>query len=259
MTSGSTSSKTEMAGLDIKGFVEASFSDWDGRVSTVVFLPGCNLRCRFCQNGSLILRPAELASVPFESLSSYLESHREWIDGVVLTGGEPTLLDGLADFVRSIRALGFAVKLDTNGTRPDALEDLFKADLVDYTAMDVKAPLDWRYHRVAGVSVDLEAIRRSITMIRAAGGDSYEFRTTLVPGLVEAGEVMEIARLLEGAGRYVLQKFVPDNCLDTSLRRAIPFDDAAALDLAKRVEAHVRRCFYRGKAGTILALPKGPA
>lgn len=248
-----------MASLEIKGFVEASFSDWDGKVATVVFLPGCNLRCPFCQNGDLILRFAELATVAFASLTGYLEKHTGWIDGVVLTGGEPTLHEGLADFIKSIRALGLGVKLDTNGTRPHVLENLFGAGIVDYTAMDVKAPLDQRYHRAAGVTVDLEAIRRSIDVIRSAGRDRYEFRTTLVPGLVEEGDVMEIARSLEGAGRYVLQKFVPANCLDASLRRAIPFDDAAAHDLARRAGAHVGRCFYRGKAGTVLSPPRGPA
>jgi pyruvate formate lyase activating enzyme len=247
-----------MPSLEIKGFVEASFSDWDGKVSTVVFFPGCNLRCPFCQNGDLILRPAELPTVAFASLSGYLERHRGWIDGVVLTGGEPTLLDGLADFVRSIRALGLEIKLDTNGTNPRVIEDLFGAGLVDYTAMDVKAPLDERYHRAAGVRVDIGEIRRSIEVVRSRGQDSYEFRTTLVPGLVGEDDVMEIARSLEGAARYVLQKFMPDKCLDTSLRRAIPFTDAAAHDLARRATAHVGSCFYRGKAGTILSLPQGP-
>jgi pyruvate formate lyase activating enzyme len=241
------------------GFVEASFSDWDGKVATVAFLAGCNLRCPCCQNADLVVRPERLATVPFDVLRAYLESHVGWIDGIVLTGGEPTLSEGLAGLIKPIRALGMGIKLDTNGTRPDALESLYAAGLVDYTAMDVKAPLDARYSRAAGVAVDLSAIKRSIDLIRSTGVDAYEFRTTLVPGLVGGDEVMEIARALEGAGRYVLQKFVPDNCLDTSLRRALPFGDQAALDLAGRASAHVGRCFYRGKAGTVLSPPRGPA
>jgi pyruvate formate lyase activating enzyme len=114
--------------------------------------------------------------------------------------------------------------------------------------MDVKAPLDQRYHRAAGGSVDLEAIRRSIDLVRS-GSRCYEFRTTLVPGLLCEDDVMEIARSLRGAARYVLQRFVPDKCLDTSLRQAVPFTDDAALDLAMRAGAHVEACVYRGRTG----------
>ncbi|MFH1219432.1 MAG: anaerobic ribonucleoside-triphosphate reductase activating protein [Candidatus Eisenbacteria bacterium] len=246
-----------MKSLEIKGFVEASFCDWDGRVSSVVFLPGCNLRCPFCQNGDLILQPESMTSIDFASLRAYLSRNREWIDGVVVTGGEPTIWDDLPQLLLWIKDLGFPLKLDTNGTRPDLLKLLVDRGLVDYIAMDLKAPLDARYAVATGVHVDLGAITRSIEIVRSCPGDAYEFRTTLVPGLVGEQEVVEIARSIEGAARYVLQQFVPGNSLDKSLRRAIPYTDDFAFHLIGKARTHVRFCFFRGRAGTSPSLGGG--
>jgi pyruvate formate lyase activating enzyme len=239
-----------MKGLEIKGFVEASFCDWDGKISTVIFLPGCNLRCPFCQNGQLVVEPEKTPSVDFLLVRDYLVRNREWIDGVVVTGGEPTIWAELQDLLRDIKALGLGVKLDTNGTRPDVLEDLIGRNLVDYVAMDLKAPLDGRYARLAGCDLDLDAIRKSIAIISSARGlgDAYEFRTTLVPGLVGEAEVEEIARAISGAARYVLQQFIPQNTLAGNLRKAIPYSDDFVLHLVETARPHVRFCFFRGKA-----------
>ncbi|MFZ1946560.1 MAG: anaerobic ribonucleoside-triphosphate reductase activating protein [bacterium] len=244
--------KASMARLEIKGFVEASFCDWDGRISAVVFLAGCNLRCPFCQNGDLVLAPERLESTGFDTLSDYLCRNREWIDGVVLTGGEPTISDGLQELAGRLKALGFGVKLDTNGTRPDVVRQMIDRGLVDYVAMDVKAPLDERYGAAAGAAVDLGAIRSSIATVMSMPGEAYEFRTTLVPGLVGEGEVEEVARAVRGAARLVLQQFVPDKCLDTGLRGAVPYTDAAVEGMVGRAHAHVKRCFFRGKPGSVL-------
>lgn len=167
--------------------------------------------------------------------------------------------DGLGGLAESVRKLGFPVKLDTNGTRPEVLRDLLEAGLVDYVAMDIKAPLDWRYERAAGVAVDLADIARSIDLVRSAAGVPYEFRTTLVPGIAGGEEVAAIARSIEGAAKYVLQQFVPDNCLDSALRGAIPFTDAAAREFARRAGAHVKSCSYRGKTGTDFSSQGRPA
>jgi pyruvate formate lyase activating enzyme len=241
-----------MASLEIKGFVEASFSDWDGRISSVVFLAGCNFRCPFCQNGDLVVAPERLESTGFDPLGKYLARNKDWIDGVVLTGGEPTLWDDLPDLARRIKSLSFAVKLDTNGTRPDMLRRLRDRALVDYVAMDVKAPLDGRYGAAAGAAVDLDAIRSSIEAVMSWPGAAYEFRTTLVPGLVGEAEVEEVARAVRGAARLALQQFVPDKCLDTGLRRAVPYTDAAIEKMVERARAHVERSFFRGKPGSVL-------
>jgi pyruvate formate lyase activating enzyme len=236
----------------IKGFVETSFCDWDGKISSVIFLPGCNLRCPFCQNGDLILRYGDLPTIDFETVAHSLKQHRDWIDGVVITGGEPTLRAGLPDLAGEIKSLGFGIKLDTNGTRPDVIADLTGRGLVDYIAMDLKAPLDERYDRAAGVSVDLELIRRSIAIIISLG-DSYEFRTTLVPELIGEDEIRGIAEEIDGARRYILQRFVPQNSLDNSMRRAIPYDDSFVSRLVNLASEHVQTCFYRGKIGVGLS------
>lgn len=236
----------------IKGFVETSFCDWDGKISSVIFLPGCNLRCPFCQNGSLVTGYEDLPTVNLGLIEDYLRAKSDWIDGVVITGGEPTIWPGLPDLAREIRGWGFGIKLDTNGTNPGMLEGLGGEGLVDYVAMDIKSALDERYHRAAGTKVDLEAVRRSIAYILSLGG-SYEFRTTLVPGIVGEEEVEEIAGSIEGARKYVLQRFVPDNSLDTPLRQALPYQDAFIAQLVDTAGTYVHECFYRGRTGAGLS------
>jgi pyruvate formate lyase activating enzyme len=236
----------------IKGFVETSFCDWDGKISSVIFLPGCNLRCPFCQNGPLVTGYEDLPTVDLDLIAGYLRGKRDWIDGVVITGGEPTIWAGLAELAADIKRWGFGVKLDTNGTNPDALRDLLGEGLVDYVAMDVKSALDERYHRAAGVTVDLEALRRSIAGLLSLG-EACEFRTTLVPGIVGGDEVEEIAKSIEGARKYVLQRFVPDNSLDRPLRQALPYRDDFIAQLVERAGTYVHKCFYRGRTGTALS------
>jgi pyruvate formate lyase activating enzyme len=241
-----------MKTFEIKGFVETSLCDWDGYLSSVIFLPGCNLRCPFCQNGDLVVRPDELPGVAFDTVTDFLRRNTNWIDGVVITGGEPTLHTDLADLAGEIKRRDFLVKLDTNGTRPDVIEDLIRQDLLDFVAMDVKAPLDERYHDAAGTEVDLEALRRSIDITRGLR-DRSEFRTTLVPGLVGEEDVLGIAAAIEGARKYVLQRFVPENSLDNSLRGAIPYDESFVSHLLERAGKYVDSATYRGKLGVGLS------
>lgn len=236
----------------IKGFVETSFCDWDGRISSVIFLPGCNFRCPFCQNGALVTAPGELPTVEFDIIAGYLRSKSDWIDGVVITGGEPTIWAGLPELIREMKGMGLGVKLDTNGTNPDMVETLTGEGMLDYVAMDIKSALDERYNGAAGADVDLEAIRRSIDLLMSRG-DSYEFRTTLVPGLVGEDEIDSIARSIEGARKYALQRFVPDNSLDMPLRQTLPYQDDFIAQLVERAKVHVAGCFYRGKTGAGLS------
>ncbi len=234
--------------LEIKGFIETSLCDWDGYLSSVIFLPYCNLRCPYCQNGILITEPESLPSIGLDTIIRSLESRRGWIDGVVITGGEPTIHSDLGELAEKIKDLGFKVKLDTNGTNPDVLSDIMGKGLIDYVAMDIKASLDERYSIAAGKQVDLSLISRSIEIVTQSP-IPYEFRTTLVPGIIDADAIENIASSIEGARKYVLQRFVPDNSLDTTYRKALPFPDdfvSELLDIAKR---HVENVSYRGKLG----------
>jgi pyruvate formate lyase activating enzyme len=241
-----------MKGLEIKGFVETSLCDWDGSISSVIFLPGCNFRCPFCQNGDLVLGYRNLPTVGFEGIARYLSTHKEWLDGVVITGGEPTIWDDLGDLAKGVKDLGLGVKLDTNGSRPEAIRGLIDSGLVDYLAMDVKAPLDERYCEAAGATVSLAKLRESIGIV-SGFGDAYEFRTTLVPGLVGEEEMDLIGEAVEGARRLVLQRFVPENSLDKRFKRAVPYDDSFVARLLEIAGRHVESCFYRGKIGVGLS------
>jgi pyruvate formate lyase activating enzyme len=181
--------------------------DFPGKSAAVIWTVGCNLRCPFCYNGELVLpeRMEGLPRVEPEEVLEVLAARKGFLDGLAITGGEPTLHADLPDFLREVKALGMAVKLDTNGTLPDRLAPLLSQGLVDYVAMDVKAPWD-RYPEFTGIPENLsDAVKESISLLSSSGVD-YELRTTCVPG-IGPEEVRAIAESLRGAKRYVLQPF----------------------------------------------------
>jgi pyruvate formate lyase activating enzyme len=207
----------------IKGFLETSFLDWPGKVVAVVFLPRCNFRCPFCHNHTLVLDPATYQDVPLAHVTERLLSLQGWVDGVCITGGEPTLHPWLPSLVQYLRELGFMVKLDTNGYQPDVLAALMEQHLLDCVAMDVKAPLDPAdYSRAAGVPVALDRITRSISMLMD-GGIDYYFRTTVVPAFHREEDLLLMARQLSGASSLTLQNFDPGDPLDPGLREVSPY------------------------------------
>jgi pyruvate formate lyase activating enzyme len=210
----------------IKGFLESSFIDWPGRVCSVVFLPGCNLRCRYCHNHELVLHPDRLGNWEPEVILDRLRRLRGWIDGVCITGGEPTLQPKLADLARLFKREGFLVKLDTNGTRPQVLRELLRSGLLDYVAMDVKANLDEAsYRQLCGRSADIHAIRESIGLLKRSC--THEFRLTAIPQFHSDEDVCRLAWELRGAERFTIQNFSPANPMDDTLRQAAPFEEAA--------------------------------
>ncbi|RLA83117.1 MAG: anaerobic ribonucleoside-triphosphate reductase activating protein [Deltaproteobacteria bacterium] len=219
----------------IKGFLETSFLDWPGKVSAVLFLPGCNFRCPFCHNHELWTEPEKLEDIPLQYILERMGTFRDWIDGVCITGGEPTLQGGLRDLILELRGLGLGIKLDTNGSHPEVLEELIEEGLLDFVAMDVKAPLDpFRYQRAAGVSVDLGSIRRSIEILEEGKVD-YVFRITVVPGLHTEGDIMELASELRGSKGLLLQNFNPQNAYDPALRSRRPYPEEWLRELQQAV------------------------
>ncbi|MFZ5762366.1 MAG: anaerobic ribonucleoside-triphosphate reductase activating protein [Thermodesulfobacteriota bacterium] len=196
----------------IKGFLETSFIDWPGCLCSVVFLGGCNFRCPFCHNHPLVLEANTFATIPLAHVLQRVNAMRPWLGGVCLTGGEPTLAPDLADLLRAFREAAIPVKLDTNGTRPEVLARLLNEGLVAMVAMDVKAPLDQaRYDACAGVAVDLDAIRRSIGLIKASGLP-HQFRMTVVPRLHSEADVAAWRETLAGSP-LKLQNFNPQSPL----------------------------------------------
>ena len=232
--------------VPIAGYHPTTLLDWPGRLASIVFLPRCNFRCPFCHSEALLSDPKE--TIPLEAILEHIASRRGWIDGVVICGGEPTVWPSLGALAAAFRRAGLRVKLDTNGSRPDRLGQLLAAGLVDAIAMDLKAPLDERYDRAAGVPVDLEAIRRSIALVRGSGLE-YEFRTTVCPALVAEEEVRAMGEAIAGAAAWVLQPFEPAHALDPALRKVEPYNPDRMESLAAIGRAYVPCCRVRGQAG----------
>ncbi|MCR4771401.1 MAG: anaerobic ribonucleoside-triphosphate reductase activating protein [Oscillospiraceae bacterium] len=192
--------------MTINGLQKLTLLDFPGRTACTVFSGGCNFRCPFCHNASLVLRPASLPVVSHEELFSFLEKRRGLLDGVAVTGGEPTLQKDLPDFLGQIKKLGFAVKLDTNGTDPAMLRRIIEEGLADYAAMDVKSSPEG-YAAACGITaVDLKPVLESISLL-LEGRIEYEFRTTAVSGLHTPEDFDAIGRMIAGADRYFIQCF----------------------------------------------------
>lgn len=210
------------ARIPIKGFIETSFIDWKGRLSSVLFCGGCNFRCPYCHNSDLVLRHAQMEDVPFEYIILTLRKYRQWVENVVITGGEPTINMSLFHLVARIREEGIRVKLDTNGSNPSVVKGLVNEGLIDFVAMDVKGPLD-HYDKWCGTAVNVRDIAESIDFILQGNGE-HEFRMTVVPSLHTAEDVYEVADYLKGASRFTVQEFKPRNTLDPSFMGITPFE-----------------------------------
>jgi len=210
----------------IKGFLETSFLDWPGRLAAVVFLGGCNFRCPFCHNAELVIEPHLIPSVPLDTVFERLRALRGWVDGIVVSGGEPTLSPRLPELLGRIRSQGIDVKLDTNGSCPDVLARLVARRLVQAIDMDLKAPLEpTLYAALAGVPVRLELIRASIDLIRLSGLP-HRFRTTYVPGLLDHAAIGRLRDAVPAGSPFTLQGFNPQRTLAPELRRvAAPVDE----------------------------------
>ena len=192
--------------MKIHGFQSLTLLDYPGKVACTVFLGGCNFRCPFCQNTGLVLAPEREAVVPMEEVMGVLRKRRGILEGVCITGGEPTLTSDLREFILRVRELGYLVKLDTNGYRPEVLENLLAEGLLNYVAMDIKSSPE-NYARVAGLpGLDLQRIRHSVELLMEAGVD-YEFRTTVAQGLHTREDIEAIGRWLQGCRRYFLQNY----------------------------------------------------
>lgn len=215
-----------MKSLKIKGFIDLSLVDWDGKVSAVLFLPFCNFRCPFCYNNVFVLRPEEKPTIAYEEVEQYLLKNRDWLDGLAITGGEPTIHQELPILCRKIKKLRFKVKLDTNGSNSQMIQKLIDQALVDYVAMDIKAPLTVKdYSKVVNVNTEriLTEIKRTINVLLESN-IGYEFRTTLVPTLHNKDNIKLICQKIKGCRKYILQNFKSDvRTLDPTFQNITPF------------------------------------
>ncbi|MDD5290581.1 MAG: anaerobic ribonucleoside-triphosphate reductase activating protein [Patescibacteria group bacterium] len=254
----------------IGGLQKFSLLDYPGRIAAIIFTKGCNFRCHFCYNPMLVwpekkagrlknissISPVKSVSVSNEAsqkdhaliredgLFDFLTKRRNKLEGVVITGGEPTLHKDLPGFIKKIKKLGYLVKLDTNGTKPEMLEKLIKEKLVDYLAMDIKAPED-KYQKVVNARVDFKKIEKSVRIIRESGLP-HEFRTTMVPGLLGKEDIEKIGRLIKGADNWFLQKFKGGTDLvDESFQGLSPFKDKEMGEMVKTGRKYAERCEAR--------------
>jgi len=227
--------------VEIKGIEKFSSRDFPGHISSTVFFGGCTFRCPYCHNSQLVLEPETIPSMAADGFLSYLDGRKGWLEAVCLTGGEPLLHEDIEDIIRVVRERGLLVKLDTNGSFPDRLEALLALGLLDWVALDVKAPLE-RYREVTRSAIDLEKIVRSIDLLRV-GGVKHTYRTTVVPGFVGKDDVVKIGEWLEGARSYLVQSFVPQTTIDPAFLEIKPFSQAeleAIADAARPYFGEVR-------------------
>ncbi|MEA4926731.1 MAG: anaerobic ribonucleoside-triphosphate reductase activating protein [Syntrophomonadaceae bacterium] len=223
--------------------VKQSLVDYPGEIAAVLFTRSCNLRCPFCHNPDLLIKPKILVKpIDIEDVLGFLVQRRGFLDGVVISGGEPTLHDELAQDIRRIKSLGFLVKLDTNGTNPALLQNLIDQNCLDYVAMDIKAPLEFRKYRAACGKLSRAgffSIRSSVHLLRNTG-IKVEFRTTVVPALHTPEDIAEISEYITGAEEYTLQQFNPRVTLEPGYANVVPYSKDEMQSIADRCAAYVK-------------------
>ena len=204
--------------MRIGGFQKLTLIDFPGKIATTVFTVGCSFRCPFCHNPELVISSQFLVQgKQEEEFFSHLAKRKGKLEGVCITGGEPTIQKNIVEFVKKIKAMGFAVKLDTNGTRPDVLKKLLDLKLLDFVAMDIKNQFK-KYDKTTGVKGDKKRIKLSVDLIMNSRLP-YEFRTTVVPGIHEEKDFLEIAKWIGGARSYYLQEYREIKILDPKLKK----------------------------------------
>jgi len=227
----------------IGGFQKFSLIDYPDKICAIVFTQGCNLRCPYCHNPELINLESSQHIISKEEVFSFLEKRKGKLDALEVTGGEPTLQRDLLEFLKKMKDLDYLVKLDSNGSHPEAVEKAIKLKIADYLAMDVKAPLK-KYREVTHSKVDISKIKNSIELIMNSGLD-YELRTTIAKSQLCKEDIIEIGKLIKGAKLYVLQKFIPSKTLNPEFLNETTYSDEEFKYLKSALEGYVVNCLVR--------------
>lgn len=233
--------------MKIGGLQKLSLIDYPGKLACTVFCLGCDFRCPFCYNSELVL-PSKIKNQPKISekeFFKFLKEKRELLEGVCITGGEPTIHKDLPDFIKKIKKLGYLVKLDTNGSNPEMFEELIVKKLIDYAAVDIKTSFEsGKYNKAAGVKVDLNKIKKTLALIRKSGID-YELRTTIVPTIHTKEDIVKIVREIHWAKKYYLQSFKPDKTVNPKFKKIKPYPREYILEIHKAVVPFFETCLIR--------------
>jgi pyruvate formate lyase activating enzyme len=226
----------------ISGLEKQTVLDYPGKLACTVFIFGCNFRCGFCHNPELVVDDGR-PEIKQDVILDFLRERRRFLDGVCITGGEPTINIDLPDFISKIKSMGFAVKLDTNGSNPDMLKRLIDNNLIDYIAMDIKAPLD-SYDKVTNIETNKDKIQKSIDIIK--NFPEHEFRTTVVPGLFDERDAMFIGEWLKGSKRFYIQQFRGIKTLNKDFLEKKPFSKEELERFRDTMKPFFEKCEIRG-------------
>ncbi len=225
----------------ISGIEKFSLIDFPDILSCIVFTPGCNFRCGFCHNAEFVLpeciNKLKQSFIPEQVFFNFLEKRRNKLEGVVICGGEPTLMPDLPVFIEKIKKMGFLVKLDTNGHRPEILENLIDNQLLDYIAMDIKTSMD-NYSKLTGVDISTENIKKSIEIIKNSGIE-YEFRTTLIKEIHTNERLAKMLELIKGSKRMYFQKFLPKKTLNKRFSHYHSFNEEELKTIKNQFEKDI--------------------
>ncbi len=225
-----------------KGHQKISFIDYPSKICTVFFSGGCNFRCPYCHNSSLVYNKGNKLSEKY--IYDFLDEKRNYLDAVCISGGECTLFpEELYNFLKKIKEVGFLTKIDTNGTNPQIVEKLINDNLLDYIAMDIKAPFD-KYHLVAGVDVDINLIENSIEIIKNANIQS-EFRTTVCKELLTHDDIEKISTMIDGAQRYVIQNFKDNDMILAGKDKFTPYNNDDLTYICNKIKNKFKHCNIR--------------
>jgi len=249
--------------MRIGGLQKVTLIDYPGKVAATVFLIGCNFRCPYCHNPELVTikelsRKNRYSSTDF---FKFLDTRDTLLDGVCITGGEPTINSDLPKFIQEIKKRGFLVKLDTNGSNPGMLKRLIEKRLVDFIAMDIKTSTDVKiknpclpagrqkskiknYDIATGTNVDINKIKKSVDLIRNSGVD-YEFRTTVVPKIIKKEDIENIGKWLKGSNKFVLQQFRPDKVLNSTFKKIKPYSDDKLKEFLEILKPYIKEVELR--------------
>ncbi len=229
--------------MKIGGFQKTSLLDYPDTISAIIWAVGCNFNCPFCYNPQLVKKTTKC--IPEEEILSFLQKRKGLLEGVVMSGGEPLLQKDIVEFIEKIKKRGYLVKIDTNGTHPEKLLELIDRKLIDYIAMDVKAPKN-KYNKLAGRNIDINLIQKSVQIIKKNTID-YEFRTTFIPDFLKKEDIVEIAKWLNGSKKFYLQQFKSDNPLLLSeLEHLKPYPKEYLIDTIESIKDYFEFCKIRG-------------
>lgn len=226
----------------IKGLQKQTIIDYPGKIACTIFTFGCNFRCDYCHNPELVLDD-DRPEIKEKEILNFLANRKGFLDGVCITGGEPTINKYLPEFISKIKGMGFFVKIDTNGSNPKMLKEIIEKKLVDYVAMDIKAPLE-SYENIVKVKIKKENIQKSIDIIRKM--EEYEFRITVVPGLFNKDHALKIGKWLKGSKRFFIQQFRGIKTLNKNFVNKKPFSKEELVEFCNIMKPFFETCELRG-------------